>query len=445
VTVDPAGERRRTAQHHLDLGNDAFAGADWEGARAHYEAALPLFIELDDPGRIADVLTNLGNVAWRQGRLGEADQRYDQAAKGYAHVGADWHLAVLEQNRGNIAYQRGDLDAARARYKDASRRLAASGHHQDAADSEVNLGAVLSELGDHKEALRVLEQASQTYRDACPPHELPRKLAETNHNIGLALAALERHDAARAHLQAAADYYASAGLPEKTAEIRHNLGALALQAGELDQARSDYQAAADHFVQAGHEVPAADSYLGLGAAAWRQGDRQAARRHYALARDIYLRTEQWLALTWCEHNIGQTHDEPSQALEHLAPAWAAMQGLVSRLAQPDSRALWRQRVSNSAEEVLATALAAGNPLLAAEIIEALRGLVSVSFSSAAAPDATIGDDEFHEPLVGPPPVLDCGWTSQLTPILRHAETLIAASRSGMPLRVGTARLIPLLA
>src|SRR5260370_6333966 len=100
------------ADHHpaeelLQQGNAAFNAGLLEVADDLYRRALPLFEALPDEGKVADVICNLGSVAWERNDLDEAERLYDSARDRYEAVRSYRAVALVSQLLATVPYGRG--------------------------------------------------------------------------------------------------------------------------------------------------------------------------------------------------------------------------------------------------------------------------------------------------------------------------------------------------
>jgi tetratricopeptide (TPR) repeat protein len=121
-------------QHYLEGCRFDEEEATFDRAEAAYRRALEL-----DPS-LANALTNLGNLMYRQNRLGEAENFYVRALQ----VDPDQPEAFY--NLGFLLYDRGDAAAAVLNFKRAVRS------DPSFADAHFNLAMALSDIGRDDEA-----------------------------------------------------------------------------------------------------------------------------------------------------------------------------------------------------------------------------------------------------------------------------------------------------
>jgi tetratricopeptide (TPR) repeat protein len=230
----------RDVYAHNDLGR-AFSKIPGRlpAAIAEYEAALRI-----DPG-FAPAHNNLAWILQQQGKTDEANAQYARAVAlqpDYVTAHYDWGVALLDQGR-----------AAEAIIQlEAAVRLA-PGH----ADALVNLGNALMQVRRAAEAVARYEQALRL-----------KPGADVHYDLGVALAELDRRDAAAAHLRTAL------ALDPYLPKAHYQIARLAELAGRPADAEREYQEtlrlAPDHaqahaklgllLAQSGRLAPAAEHF-----------------------------------------------------------------------------------------------------------------------------------------------------------------------------------------
>ena len=119
-----------------------------------------------------------------------------------------------------------------------------------------------------------------------------------------------------------------------------------------------------------------------------------------------------------------------------------MQSITWGLPETPARADWREALDDSTDAALTAALASGDPLLTAEIIEAARA-APVALTAALPPGITADHAPSDHPTVRPP-AIRCGWPPLLTRRLHAAERIRNVGGTAIDLRRSQVPLIPLL-
>ncbi|TFV53907.1 tetratricopeptide repeat protein [Geodermatophilus sp. DF01-2] len=432
------GQAGRTA---LYRGNHALAQHDTTAGRRSYHIALTCFLVLGDALGVADATCNLGTAAWFDGALADAQRHYDAALTLYRASGSAWQVAKTLQYQGNVAYQRGHLPDARRDYRQALTLLRQHGELIDVADSRVNLAMAENELGAHHEAVTLLEDAAAEYRRALTGPELTDKLAEVHRDLSLVMMELGELRQAWSLSRRAREHYAREGADPRVAALDHNLGNIAARMGRHRTAEALYSRAADQYRRRGllHEL--GDCELGLGKVCRDRGDDVQARTHFRRAGSHYTASGEWLARARTGYNVGLTRLPSHTALNDLVPAWAAMQSVAWGLPEVAARWDWRRTLGHTTDTVLRLASTA-DPVLAAEVIESMRGL-PLALHAPRLADAVSGYADAELPTRAPP-LIRCGQAPQLPRHVTAAETLMRAAGPVPPLRQGAVSLIGLL-
>lgn len=117
VTPQPAGDAET-----FELGVVAYRAGDLETAETHWRSLLRADAEVDR----ADVLYNLGNLAWRRGDKLEAAARYTACIRLAPRHADAWHnLEFVRSEAGLEPADRGDLTATAERLLDMLTRVEA--------------------------------------------------------------------------------------------------------------------------------------------------------------------------------------------------------------------------------------------------------------------------------------------------------------------------------
>ena len=153
----PLLDGRPLVQALLKLGKTLEFVGQWARAEGVGAEALERAVGVDDPTLLGWGETQLAEVARKQGRFDEANERLIRAEALFTQVGADDGLGQVYQQAGTVAAQRGDYDAARERY---GRSIAV----RERLDDRKNLGSLYSNLGDHRRVRRRLRGRSNPQR-----------------------------------------------------------------------------------------------------------------------------------------------------------------------------------------------------------------------------------------------------------------------------------------
>jgi len=166
--------QRVTATAQLYLGRLKAHTADLAGARADYEAALPIYRQIDARLGEANALTSLGRLKTRTADLAGARADYEAALPIYRQIDDRLGEANALRSLGDLKTHTADLAGARADYEAALPIY----REIDARLGEAN---VLTSLGDLKTRTADLTGARADYEAALPIYrQIDARLGEAN-------------------------------------------------------------------------------------------------------------------------------------------------------------------------------------------------------------------------------------------------------------------------
>ena len=228
--IQAHGTTAQQAQTWKALGDLAYYRSDFDGARAGYERALPVYRQAGDVVGEADCVKGLGDIALRRSDYDGARARCEQALPLYRQVGDVFGEAYCISGLGDIALARSDLDGARDRYEQALPLYRQAGDVVGEADCVKGLGDIALDRSDHDGARAQYEQALPLYRQA------GSVLGEANCIEGLGDIARDRsdHDGARAQYEQALQLYQQTGDVIGEANCILGLGDIALDRSDHD-------------------------------------------------------------------------------------------------------------------------------------------------------------------------------------------------------------------
>ena len=113
------GTAAQQAKTLFALGELARDRSDYDGARARFEQALPLYQQIGGVVGEAGCISRLGDIALRRSDYDGARARFEQAVPLYQQAGNVVGEAICIQGLGDIGLDRSDYDGARARYEQA--------------------------------------------------------------------------------------------------------------------------------------------------------------------------------------------------------------------------------------------------------------------------------------------------------------------------------------
>ena len=253
---DSTGDRRGAARTVLAVGDVLFDRGDYEGAKKHFAAALPVFLEIGAQKSVRSTRERIGNVYYAQGNMREAEKYYEQVLSFDREIDDPSGLGGDYGNLGNALDGLGDLAGALKMHQESLAVYEKIGERRGISTTQNNLGNLLVEVGNPEEAKKYYEKALATTR------EISYRLGEPYPISGLGDALLAQGDLAGARKQYEQALALCKELDDEdfTAQIQTSLASIAL----FEKRYSDGEGLARQAV-AGYEK--ANS---TGAGAWAQ-------------------------------------------------------------------------------------------------------------------------------------------------------------------------------
>jgi predicted ATPase/serine/threonine protein kinase len=156
-----------------NLANIANRQGDYATARAAYEATLEAFRSAGDTRGMAVALNGLGDVAVAQGDLRDARQLYDDSLARFRQIEDLWGMAGVLRDLGDLTLRAADYSGAARFYKEAL--------------------AVFHKLGHRRGMAVVLEHLAGCHVDSpCSALKLAGAAAAMRENLGISLSRAEQ-------------------------------------------------------------------------------------------------------------------------------------------------------------------------------------------------------------------------------------------------------------
>ncbi len=163
--LSSAISRRAGSKERLDAalaigeGTIAWGAGRFRDARTAFERSLGIWEQLNDPARIAGMLSNIAIANDRLGDRAAAKHCHQRAVTLYKQIGDRQGLAFAQLNLSSTLVHEGDLDGALATVRDALPHLEAIGDRHRVGVALHNLGEILTRRGEAGPAVTELRRA----------------------------------------------------------------------------------------------------------------------------------------------------------------------------------------------------------------------------------------------------------------------------------------------
>lgn len=294
------------ASHAVHLSKVLFRYLDIGG---HYPAAVEIHTcahqaahRAGDLGGEAAALSNLGVVAWRQGRYAEATTCLRQVLTLCRRTGDKAAEARTLQRLGLVDFTQGNYEQAAVRYQSALVQWREAGDLAGQARALGSLGGVAWRLGRYDLAREHLQRAMVLHQEVGDP---------TGHSEALGILGIialrqGRHAAAADRFRDALALCLRTGNRIGEADALTYLGITAVRAGDYAQAGGHLGKALDLSRQTGDRPTEAYVLAAHGELALRQRDHQMAERQFRLALDLFLEVGDLAGQAQALNGLGQT-------------------------------------------------------------------------------------------------------------------------------------------
>lgn len=301
-------------------------GADWERILTR---AINRSAEEKDPAEI-DFLLQLGMLYRLQGRLSEAQDRFQKAMK---QAGARQRHWALANQLGLVARLSGRYEEALAHCGQvlAEENIAPS----ERAEAFNVLGLVAHDRREWELALAHFEEALALYRSVEDAYQIARLL----NNRGLVLLRSGRLDEAEAAYQEAIYHFQASDSQTERFKAVMNLGNVFLMRKEYEKAIHHYQEALPIFQQSHYLVDLSHTYNNLGMAYTGLADWARAEAYFKASMEFWQRLEDAYNLANVLDNLGEMFIKAGQVEQARASLNQALQVLAMASNDPAHRRL----------------------------------------------------------------------------------------------------------
>jgi predicted ATPase/DNA-binding NarL/FixJ family response regulator len=224
------------AKAHEVAGELAYARSTYQEARAHYEAALPLWRGSGDSQGLATTLGYYGRLLTRIARTPEEHQTatamLEEAVGLCGRLGDQWGVAWALQNLGHAAWENGELERAAHVLADAVGLFHSNGDEHLRQHTRMLLAGVERDQGHLEHGQQLLE--------ACLPHMQQHPCPDGTAGTLYRLARLARDrgnsSLALAQIGESLHLFHQLGMPVEIAQCLELLGGLATDHAQSEQA-----------------------------------------------------------------------------------------------------------------------------------------------------------------------------------------------------------------
>ncbi|NEO90819.1 MAG: tetratricopeptide repeat protein [Moorea sp. SIO3G5] len=315
-------DTRTQAQQLFDQGKQLYRQKTAESYRqaiTKWEAALPLWRELEDKSQEALTLVWIGFVYQNLGFTQKALEYYNSALSIYQAISDRQWEAVILNNIGAVYSDLGEKQQALDYYQQALPLRRKVGDRQGEATTLHNIGKVYSDLGEKQQALEYYQQAlplSKTVGDR-------KEEAVTLSNIGKVYSDLGEKQQALEYYQQALPLSKAVGDRKGEAVTLNNIGKVYSDLGEKQQALDYYQQALPLRRKVGDRKGEATTLDNIGKVYSDLGEKQQALDYFQQALPLRRKVGDRKGEATTLHNIGAVYSDlgkKQQALEHYQQA-----------------------------------------------------------------------------------------------------------------------------
>jgi adenylate cyclase len=266
----------------LQLGQLLWRRGQYDGARMALVQALAAGERLGAVDVLAEGTKQLGNVAYLEGDLRNADDMYQRSGAEYERLGDVAGIADIHSNLGALYARQGRWDAAIAKHEASLALRRRMGNPWGVGTCLNNIAEMHRARGDAAQAVTTFEQAIATWTPIGYASGIGIAL------VGLGAARIEAGDpaAGRADLRDAERRFDEVGSTTYHPDIYRYLAGADLVDGDLAAATEHADRSLAYAQEANARAQAAATERVLGQIALARGDRERAREHLAESRRV---------------------------------------------------------------------------------------------------------------------------------------------------------------
>jgi tetratricopeptide (TPR) repeat protein len=255
---------------------------DLSAARARYEDALALLIDMEATPLMAKLLRWNGSVCRDLGEIDQADDLYERSFLAAERAGTASGQASALNCRAVLAQRRGDVDAATQLYRRAARLATEAGEIRLAGMIEQNLGVLANIRGDLDGALVRYRAALRAFREVADDEAVSWVL----NNMGMLLTDLGLPSRAEKSFLEGLDLAASRRDQAMEGVLRSNYAECLIVMKRWEMAREQLAIAIGIARHGNDRTREGEALKHLGVLERELGDLEEAERHLQAALDI---------------------------------------------------------------------------------------------------------------------------------------------------------------
>jgi len=257
------------------LGQSLWRHGSLDEAEADENAALAIYLSLEDSDGAAWARTNLGGIAYGRSNFRAAGEHWTNALETFRDLGEQRQVAILLNNLGLVADREGDSGRAAQLIGESAAIRRDIGDHPGLTSSLINLASLAARRGDELGVRELGEEALDLARSLGQRMQTGAALQE------LARADFRAHDYALAESRTleALDVFIAIGYRAEEASARALLGSITRAARKgTASAAAFHEAGLILRAELGDAVETGQSLLGLAALALEAGEPALAGR-----------------------------------------------------------------------------------------------------------------------------------------------------------------------
>ena len=291
-------------QDLIKSGREAQRTGAWDDALAHYQTALTLLPEGDDPKSRAELLRWIGTVHTERGVLDEAATHFGASKAAADEANLREQSAAALVSMANVELLRGNLEPAVDLFLQARTISEEIGHDRLVAMIDQNLGTIANIQGNVALALLSYRSALERYRRLNDDFTATRAL----NNMGMAHVDLAEWEAAETCFAEASEIASRTGDALMVGRVELNRAELHLKRRRYDAAQESCDRSLQVFHRLRTKPSIAEAYKFYGILYRETGRPDQADTHFALSLGM---------AEACQNKLLQAESQMEWAILHL--------------------------------------------------------------------------------------------------------------------------------